>query len=335
MTRGKLDYTGTERVARLPASELLATGTDYALKVSVLGGKPERFVFDQPRLTVGRGGLADLRIEHACVSREQFVLERSVGSAGEPRFRIVPGEHVTNPTYVNEHVAVEGTLMPGDTIAVGEVRVVLENRVKKREAFHMKGPAPERGASSLPPLRMLLLAVTVVMALVVGYLVLFGEEVESVTDLEAAQSTPLFEKLPEPRCKSPVECDTRAHESYDRGRKLMATARTDPGNRYRAALEFARARAYREQSGRPLGDIADVEVRAETARKEAEAAFDDGRFALKRAIAAGDTQRAAEQAAALARLVPDEDHPYRLKLDAYRRALPRRRPKAPATLEAQ
>lgn len=324
----------TERVVRLPPSEAMApSGTDYALRVFVLGGKPERFVFDQPRLVVGRGHDADLRIEHACIARAQFAIERSTGSAGEPRFRIVPNEAATNPTFVNERPAVEGTLMPGDLVAVGEVRVVLENRVKKAEARRAAAEAPdvlgEKQGPSMPPLRMVLLGLTVVMALAVTYLVFFEEEEEGAGDLMATQ-TPLFGRLREPHCANPMECDTKAHEAYDRGRKLTATAAADPGNLYRATLEFARARSYREQSGRPLGDMADVEQRYTNTRRDAEAAFDDARFALKRAIAAKDVRRAGAAAAHLARLVPDEDHPYRAKLDAYRRTLPRPKEKSSA-----
>jgi hypothetical protein len=124
-----------------------------------------------------------------------------------------------------------------------------------------------------------------------------------------------------------MECDLKAHESYERARKLAAGAGADPGNLYRASIEFTRSASYREQSGRPLGDISDVDTRADSARKEAEAAFDDARFALKRAITSGDTKRCAEAADLLARLVPDENHPYRAKLDAYRRTLPKPREK--------
>ena len=43
-------------------------------------------------------------------------------------------------------------------------------------------------------------------------------------------------------------------------------------------------------------------------------------------MAAGGYKRCAVEAALLAQLVPDESHPYRIKLDAYRRTLPRARP---------
>jgi len=77
----------------------------FTLLVSLLGERPTRFTFDQPRVLVGRGTEADLRIEHAAVSRHQFLLERGVGSMGEARFRITPYE-ATNATYVNDRPAV-------------------------------------------------------------------------------------------------------------------------------------------------------------------------------------------------------------------------------------
>ncbi|HZS38870.1 MAG TPA: FHA domain-containing protein, partial [Polyangia bacterium] len=89
------------------------TETPFALLVSLVGGKPARYQFNQDRLLVGRGLESDLRVEHAAFSRSQFLIERGRGSAGEARYRITPYE-TTNPTHVNERPAVEGTLTPGD-----------------------------------------------------------------------------------------------------------------------------------------------------------------------------------------------------------------------------
>ena len=322
--------SGTAHVDPLPAHRArLADGvqqsaigpiTDFRIKVTVVsGGKPERFEFDQDAVIIGRGEHCHLRIEHACVSREQLRIERSLSASGEPRFRVVPGESVTNPTYLNGYPAVEGALRAGDLIAVGEIRLVLERQEKKERASIE--PKEGKADSPLTPLRMVLLAACVGMAALVAYLLFFDGDEAQTADLTA--SAPLFAGFPEPHCANPVECDAKAHEMYDRGRKSMAASATDPGNLYRATLDFARARSYREQSGRPLGDIADVEQRFDTAKKEAEAAFDDARFALKRAIAANDLRRQANEAALLAKIVPDENHPYRVKLDVYRRTLPK------------
>jgi hypothetical protein len=160
------------------------------------------------------------------------------------------------------------------------------------------------------------------MALVVAWLVMSGGEDNGAGDLAATQ-TKLFLELPEVRCANPIECDTRAHDAYGRGKKLLAQAGADPGNLYRAALEFDKATRFRDQSGRPLGDIADVSTQLELARAKAEAEFQDARFRLTRAIAAGDLKKQANEAALLARILPDERHPYRVKLDAYRRTLPK------------
>lgn len=288
---------------------------DFALLVSVIGGKPIRYVFDQDRLVVGRGHGADLRIEHAAVARSQFVLERGAGSAGEPRYKILPYD-TTNPTYVNDLSAVTGTLSPGDVIAVGDIRVVLERRLKARDAI---GKKPE-----LPLLRVLLITATLGMALGVGYLLLAGAPATEGAELAAAE-TRLFQEPAQVKCANPIECDTRAHDAYARGRKLMTQAGADPGNWYRAALELDRAARFGALAARPLPDIADVDAQIEAARARADAEFNDARFRLQRAIATGDLRRQAEEAALLARLVPDERHPYRTKLDAYRRTLPKAR----------
>jgi hypothetical protein len=284
----------------------------FVLQVSVVGGRPVPYRFDQPRVLVGRGRDADLRIEHAGVGRAQFVIERGTGSLGEPRFRITPLP-ATNPTYVNDRPAVEGTLTPGDVVAVTNVRVVLERKIEKTK----KTVAPPS------PLRLVLWTALVAMALFVGWLY-FGDEAEenSAGALATAQ-TKLFGDLPDVRCANPIECDTRAHDAYARGKKLIAQAAADPGNFYRATLELDKAARFAEQSGRPLGDIADAAALEAQARGRAEAEFADAKFRLQRALAAGDLGRCATEAALLAQLVPDENHPYRIKLDAYRRTLPR------------
>jgi len=290
----------------------------FALLVSVLGGRSVRFAFDQNEVIVGRGLGADLRVEHACVARSQFLLERGVGSAGEPRFRITPYE-TTNPTYVNERPAVEGTLAYGDVIAVGEVRVVLERAVRSS-----KDPA-KKGAD-ISPLRAVLMAATTVMALYVGYLLFGGSGGEDAADLSSA--TKLFPDKPATvvRCANPLECDNRAHDAYARGKKLLSQANVDPGNLYRAAKELERASSFREQSGRAMTDLADVDALQLQARSRSEAEFQDARFRLSRAIAANDLPRCSTESALLAHIVPDERHPYRVKLDAYRRTLPKQAP---------
>lgn len=296
---------------------------EFRLRVSAIEGKPELFAFDQPRVTVGRALDCDLRIEHAGISRHQFTIERSLNAGGEPRFRIIPADPITNPVLVNRVPAVEGALRPGDVIAVGELRIVLEYKAGKLET--------KRSLLKLSPFHLVLVVATLFVAGLTVYSLVGDGSGEA--DLTTAQ-IPLFGPFRPPHCSNPIECDSKAHEAYERGRKYYSAASVDPGNLYRAALEFARARSYREQSGRPLGDIADVDARAENARRDAEAAFEDARFALKRAIASGNLRRCAIEAELLARMVPDDTHPYRLKLDDYRRSLPQSRRPGGGTSEA-
>jgi len=298
----------------------MADARPFTLQVSV-GGRTTNYTFEQERVLVGRGLDADLRIEHAGIARAQFLLERGVGSAGEPRFRITPYE-TTNPTYVNERPAVEGTLTPGDLIAVCDVRVVLPRKPPRPEGTEI---VPRK--DQIPSIRVVLLTAMTVMALWVGWLFFGGSDEPDAGDLASPQ-TKLFFDAPEVRCGNPTECDTRAHDAHARGKKLVAQSNADPGNLYRAALELERAARFREQSGLPLADIADVGAQAEAARTRAEAEWKDAKFRLSRAIAASDLRRCSREGALLARIVPDDRHPYRIKLDAYRRGLPK--PEAPS-----
>ncbi|HZS40543.1 MAG TPA: FHA domain-containing protein [Polyangia bacterium] len=295
-------------------------GKPFTVLVSLVGGKPARYAFDQDSVMVGRGLDADLRIEHAAVARAQFLIERGVGSAGEPRYRITPYE-ATNATFVNDRPAVEGTLTPGDVVAIGDIRVILERKVPKLGKMNPQGLPGKK--EQIPPLRAALLAAVMLMAVWVGWMLLAGGEDSGAGDLATSQTKMFLDDAAPVRCSNPVECDTRAHDSYARAKKYLATAGADPGNLYRAALEFDRAVHFRDQSGRPLADIADVNAQAEQAHARAEAEFQDARFRLSRAIAQGDLRKQAAEAADLARILPDEHHPYRVKLDAYRRTLPK------------
>jgi hypothetical protein len=287
----------------------------FVLEVGLVGHKPESYPFDQRYVIVGRGEHVDLRIEHAAIARAQFVIERGLGSAGEPRFRITPVPTATNPTYVNDQLAVEGALLPGDRVAVGDVRVVLAAPADTRNpaaAATAKAPGSSR-------LRLVLLGATIGMALVVASLFV-GSGGDRTNALATAPAT-LFATPPDAHCAAPVECATRAHDAYARGKELLAQTAADPGNFYRATLELERAVRFRERSGEPLPDIADVAALAQSARDRAETEFADAEFRLRRAMAAHDPARSAAAAALLVRLVPDENHPYRKQLDAYRRAL--------------
>ncbi len=260
--------------------------------------------------------MCDLRIEHGAFSRQQFIVERGLGSAGEPRFRLTPLS-TTNPTLVNDHPAVEGQLLPGDTVAVGDVRLRLE------------GPERVKAARvEASPFRLVLLTFGFVLVGLVGWLYFGPSDDQNAHGLDTP--TPLF--LPHKQtaatdrlCGNPIECGTRARESYTRGKKLMAQASADPGNYYRATLELERAQAFVDEAANSGAarspDLDDLPAQHELAQKAAEQTFADAKFRLTRAVAAGDNTRAASEADLLSRIVPDPTHPYRIRLDAYRRTL--------------
>ncbi len=196
---------------------------------------------------------------------------------------------------------------------------MLERKVAQKGRLRPSGGGKEQ----ISPARMVLLALLVGMAVWVGFLLFGGQEAPDAGDLATAQIK-MFLNVPDVRCANPIECDNRAHDSYAKGRKMLAQTGADPGNWYRAAVEFDKASRFREQSGRPMPDLADVSGHSESARARAEAEFQDAKFRLSRAIAAGDMRKQADEAALLARILPDDQHPYRVKLDAYRRMLPKK-----------
>lgn len=115
---------------------------------------------------------------------------------------------------------------------------------------------------------------------------------------------------------------TRAREAYHTGKRFLSQSMADLSYPYRAAIEFQRALRFREQSGKDIPEIADVDRYLLETRTWLETEFRDAQFRLGRAMSDEDLQRCADEAAYLARIVPDESHPYRIKLDDYRRRLP-------------
>src|SRR6185437_3252939 len=109
---------------------------------------------------------------------------------------------------------------------------------------------------------------------------------------------------PDVHCENATECSARAHDAYAKARKYALQSGADPGNLYRAAIEYDKAARFRELSGKPLADISDVVARVQESKSRAEAEFADARFALSRAIANRDQRRAAKEADYLAKLLP-------------------------------
>ena len=173
----------------------------------------------------------------------------------------------------------------------------------------MQRAEPAKKKDEIPPLRMVLLAATTLMALYVGYLVFGGSDEPDAGDLATTQ-TKLFAELPRGDLRNPIECDTRAHDAYGRAKKLAAQAGADPGNYYRAALEFDKAVRFREQSGRPLADMADVgALEREGPRARPRPSSRTPSSACRAPSPPGDLKRCAAEAALLARIVPDPAAP--------------------------
>lgn len=298
----------------MPAPSL---ANDFSVLVSTVGQRPQVFVFDQDKVVVGRGMDCDLRVEHAGMSRTQFLLERGLGSQGESRFRITPFES-TNPTLVNERPAVEGTIVPGDIIAVSEIRITLQ---RQTAAERQRAASKKRDAQpAMAPLRMVLIAATVFAAAWLGYLFWNEGNDLDTADIVAAK---LFLPPTEQRCTNPTECTTRARDAYTKGKAYYAQANADPGNLYRAALEFERCKSFLSQLPRPVDDMTDLDSFASDSKRRAEIEFADAQFRLSRASASGDRKRARIEADLLSRMVPDDRHPFRIKLDARRRSMPK------------
>ena len=287
--------------------------TAFTLLVSRLGDKPAVYVFDQPTVAIGRGRECDLRVEHDGFSRRQVIVQRTVNSTGAPRFRLIP-QKTSNPTFINGQPLVEGAIKTGDVVAVADIRITFVQG-KAEDALTL-GARRRRQRSAV--------VIIGCLAVIAGFLsTMVASRISSASDSRITQ--PESELLRDQRpvvCPSPGECVTRAREAYHTGKRFLSQSMADLSYPYRAAIEFQRALRFREQSGKDIPEIADVDRYLLETRTWLETEFRDAQFRLGRAMSDEDLQRCADEAAYLARIVPDESHPYRIKLDDYRRRLP-------------
>ncbi len=276
----------------------------FGIEGATLVGPAQSYNFGRSRIVIGRGHDVDLSIEHSAVSRRQLAIERVLPTGGQPRFRIVPLGGC-NTTFVNGQPAVEGSIQPGELVAVGPVRLSIT--------------LPKRQGGLTRSRRLILLCGTLSL-LLLGLQLLPGPARGGVLptgDLDA----PLFHRLPSLSCPTADACAARAHERYLRGRQYEDLAQVDPGNLYRAAIELAYAAQLRLASGQPLVEIQDAGARVERDARRAQQLLDDARFALQRASASGDRAKVGESLANLERLVPEAGHPIRAAVDRLKRDL--------------
>lgn len=283
----------------------------FSLSVARLGDKPTVYVFDQENVAIGRGRECDLRIEHDGFSRRQVILQRTVSAAGAPRFRLIP-QKTTNPTYVNGQRLVEGAIKSGDVVAVADVRITFT-----------RGQADDDVAAARRRRRRALVVAVGAVAVMAFLSTMISSRASIAADSRLTQpQTDLLRDARAVVCASPAECATRAREAYHTGKRFLSQSMADLSYPYRAAIEFQRALRFKELSGKELPEIGDADRYLAETRNWLETEFRDGQFRLGRAMLDNDLQRCADEAAYLARILPDENHPYRVKLDDYRRRLP-------------
>ena len=166
------------------------------------------------------------------------------------------------------------------------------------------------------------------MALFVGYLFFGGGDDDEAGELATAQ-TKLFGEMAPVRCANPVECDNaRARRLQPRqevpgagrrrsGQPLPRHARVRQGGALPRAVGPPAARHGRRRRARGAGARP---RRGRVRRRQVPPAARHGRRAI--------SKRCAVEAAALGAHRARRQHPYRVKLDAYRRTLPKPKEKA-------
>jgi hypothetical protein len=285
----------------------------FLVKVGGIEGEPRAYEFDRERIVVGRGQDVDLQVAHSAMSRHQFAIERIVQNEGPPRFRIVPlGGR--NPTYLNGQPAVEGSLTPGDQIAVGPMRLSIER--------------PRRKPASAGSRRTLVVGVAALAVMLA--LLLTGQEAPKKKQAPSAAAdigAPLFHALPALECATVDACAARARERYAKGRQYEDLAANDSGNWYRAAVEFAYAAQLRNAAGTALPEIADASERVDRSARKAQQLLDDARFQLQTAAKNKNGLAALEALATIEQVVPEPTHPIRAGVEETKREMLKKKEK--------
>jgi hypothetical protein len=295
-----------ERAAPVPATPPLSL--PFVVHVGTIDGPTRSYEFDTERVVIGRATDVDLRVAHSAMARHQFAIERVVLDGSPTRFRIVLLGG-SNPTYLNGQPAVEGSLQPGEEIAVGPLRISVHAPRQRKKAAKSGG------------MREKVVLVAGVVGIGLMCLWMFGSDDPPPQANAAEVDAPLFHALPPLSCPTSDSCAARAREQYAKGRQYEDLVSGDIGNLYRASIAFAYAAQLRQASGKPLAEIADASGRVDRDARKAQEILEDARFQLRRALAAGDGERTTHSLAVIQQLVPEPSHPIRLGLDKIRRDL--------------
>jgi hypothetical protein len=276
----------------------------FLVGVSLHDSAMKEFAFDQDRVLIGRAEDADLQIVHQAIGRHQLTIERIIPPIGQPRFRIVP-HPATNPVIMSGVPAVEGALRIGEPIAIGETRLVLLR--------------PRPAGTGLTPARLAIVGLAAV-ATVVCAVALFGGPPASAPDALVVDK--LFTRLPNVVCLDSRQCIERARVAYEHGKTYAKQGSSVAGNWYRAAMEFYRADQFERLSRTRIAGLEDARGRLEQAADAAEAIFNDLQFRLTRELKVNDPRALRKTIDALQAMVPDEEHPIRVRLAEYLRTHP-------------
>ncbi|HWE27463.1 MAG TPA: FHA domain-containing protein [Polyangia bacterium] len=298
----------TPERAQVPAP-LAPPSVPFEVHVGTIDGPIRSYIFDAERILIGRASDVDLRVAHSAMARHQFIIERILLDGGPARFRIVLVGG-TNPTYLNGQPAVEGSLQPGEEIAVGPLRISVHAPKKRKAAAKASGGVREK-----------IVLIAGILGIGLVCLWMFGGDDPPPQVNPAEVDAPLFHSLPPLSCPTSDACAARAREQYAKGRQYEDLVSGDIGNLYRASIAFAYAAQLRQASNQPMPEIADASGRVDRDARKAQEILEDARFQLRRALAAGDADRTAHSLAVIQQLVPEPSHPIRLGLDKIRRDL--------------
>ena len=275
----------------------------FVVAVSLFDTPEEQFVFDQDEVVVGRSVEADLHVAHPSISRRQFTIQRILPKVGRPRFRIVP-HAAKNQVFVNGVLAVEGSIVFGDVVAVAETRLTLRKAGR---------------AAAWKPMRIAIVGSALVALLLVALALTPSGQGGGGAALPQVK---LFVHLPRVSCADTPTCIERARTAYTHGRTHAKQAVSVPGGWYHAALEFYRAFEFQRLSGQTIAGLEDVKEQLRASANSAEAIYNDLQFRLGRDLRANDPEALRETIGLIVLVVPDEEHPLRAYLAQYLREHP-------------
>jgi hypothetical protein len=147
-----------------------------------------------------------------------------------------------------------------------------------------------------------------------------GDDDDDLGAERAQLDVEIIRPQPAQQCE-PAECLERAKRTYEVATNLEARAETDLGDLYRAAVAYEKTAVLLKAAGAGADVLPSLARRKKLARDRVEQELREMKFRFSRARRDKDKKKSIAELDNMLRLIADEDHPYRKRVQASRRRI--------------